>query len=332
MIDGYLAFDVGGTRVKSGLVDGTGSVLARRTALTEGQRGADHVLQIMQILGRQLLAEVDLHLLAIGIGFTGVIDTATGIVRMLNGKIPDITGVAVGPMIAEAFGVPTWVDNDTRVYTIGEWMFGGGQGYSNLLCLTIGTGIGTGVILNGQILRSRGLLGGILGGHITLDPDGPLCSCGNRGCLETFGSVPALTSYVRDHLTRGCQSMLSDMLESDLARLDAVHILHAAEQGDQLADFALQRWSKYLGAGLVTLIHAYDPDCVIIGGRVVQASSMLLPSLQSYITRHAWTWPQRHIIVQPAVLGDDAAILGGAALARLELERASGSATIDHAP
>jgi glucokinase len=301
----YLAIDVGGTRVKSGIVTDAGEVIRRRMDSTEGHRGADDLLARIGTWGRELLAFIPdgQSISAIGVAFTGVIDPARGQVLQLNGKIPDIAGVMVGPRLAAAFDVPCAVDNDTCVYTIGEWQHGAGRGFDNIVCLTLGTGIGSGVISGGRVMHTPGMIGGILGGHFTVDCDGPLCSCGNRGCLESVASVPAFLASVRDHLSRGYPSMLQE------------------QAGQHLATVLFDRWIQRVGAGIVTLVHAYDPDVVIVGGGVLQAADTILPPLREYVTRHAWTWPKGRVRVEACALGDDAALIGGAAMAALHVRK-----------
>lgn len=313
----YLAFDVGGTRVKSGIVTGEGKVIRRRIDPTDGQRGADDLLARLTAWGHDLIATLDggQRISGVGVAFTGVIDPARGQVLQLNGKIPDIAGVMVGPRLAEAFGVPCAVDNDTCVYTIGEWRHGAGKGFDHVACITIGTGIGSGVIIGGRVLHTPGMIGGILGGHLTVDCDGPLCSCGNRGCLEAVASVPALLTAARDHLSRGYPSVLR---ERDLT---AEAVVAAAREGDELATFLFERWTRHIGAGIVTLIHAYDPDVVIVGGGILQEAETILPPIRDYVRRHAWTWPKGRTRVEACALGDDAALIGGAAMAALHAHK-----------
>ena len=321
MSDYFLAFDVGGTRIKSGIVSGAGEVIARRMDPAEGHRGADDLLARMTARGRELCAAIPdgRPPTAIGVAFTGVIDPARGQVLLLNGKIPDIEGVLVGPRLGAAFAVPCFVDNDTRVYTIGEWRFGAGNGADNVVCLTLGTGIGTGVITDGRVMHTSGMVGGILGGHFTVDCDGPLCSCGNRGCLESVASVPAFLTSVRDHLSRGYPSTLTASAGNNLQSLSAEIVLDAVRAGDTLATFVFERWTQRIGAGIVTLVHAYDPDVVVIGGGVMQASDTMLPPIRRYVERHAWTWPKGRTRVEACALGDDAALIGGAAMAALRI-------------
>jgi glucokinase len=318
--DLLLAFDVGGTRIKSGVVDAAGKMITHRIDPTEGHRGADSLLARMITIGKELAAGLPAGCSprAIGVAFTGVIDPDKGEVLLLNGKIPEIEGVKVGPHLSNAFGIPCWVDNDTRAYTIGEWQHGAGKGFDNVVCITLGTGIGSGVITHGQVLHTQGMVGGILGGHFTVDYGGPLCSCGNRGCLEAVASVPALLTFVRDHLARGYPSILTNQVGNDLLTLDAKMILSAVDDRDRLATFAFERWTQHIGAGLVTLIHAYDPDVVIIGGGVMHASDTILPPIQRYVSEHAWTWPKGRTSVRASALGDDAGLIGSAALATIQ--------------
>jgi len=302
----YLAYDVGGTRIKSGLVSADGRVLRRLVVPTEGHLGVRHVLDKLVELGRQLAGGHDLG--GIGVGFTGVIDPSTGTVLQLNGKIPDVEGVSVGGYLQEAFGVPTKVDNDARVYALGEWVYGAGRGYSDVACVTIGTGVGTGVIAGGRLLRSSGLLAGILGGHFTVDVNGSLCSCGNIGCWEVYASATALVNAMADHLGRGCGSELVG------GELSVERVLGAVERGDELACWVFERWLRYLASGVVTLIHAYDPQVVVIGGGVMARGELVLPRVREHVRAHAWTYPKGRVEVRGAELGDDAALLGAAAL------------------
>ncbi len=302
----YLAYDVGGTRIKSGLVSREGKVIRRLVVPTQGHLGAQHVLERLVELGRELVGDEVLE--GIGVGFTGVIDTSTGTVLQLNGKIPDIEGVSVGGYLQEVFGVPTKVDNDARVYALGEWVYGAGKGYEDVVCVTIGTGVGTGVISGGKLLRSSGRLAGILGGHFTVEVDGELCSCGNVGCWEVYASATALVGMVRRHLERGCGSGLVGR------QVDVEGVLGAVEGGDELACWVFERWVRYLASGVVTLVHAYDPQVVVLGGGVMGRGELVLPKVREYVARHAWTYPKGRVEVRGAELGDDAALLGAVAL------------------
>lgn len=313
----YLAFDFGGTRIKCGLVDNQGHVIARRVVPTEGERGARHVLNRMAQLGHGLVAEAGRQPQAVGIAFIGVLDRARGVVLSTPGKIPDLIGMAVGPELAARLGMPTFIENDGLAAIIGEWQFGAGRGVANLAGITIGTGIGSGVISGGAVLRTPGLLSGTLGGHLVVDRDGPLCGCGNRGCLEALASAPALASSARDHLIRGCASQIREQVGGELGRIDAQVVLEAAVAGDGLAAELVERWLGYLGAGLVNLVHAYDPDLLVLGGGVMARAELIIPPLQRYVARHAWTIPPGRVRVVAAALGDDAGVLGAAAVAGL---------------
>lgn len=312
----YLCFDVGGTRIKGGLIAPDGRVLARQTVPTEGSRGASHVLRVIRELGERLLKEVGTppDLAGVGIAMTGVIDPERNVVVQLNGKIPGIEGMPMGQLLAEHFQVPVHMENDSLVYTLGEWRFGAGRGVDNLVCITLGTGVGTGVVINGRLLRTRHLLAGILGGHFTVDPDGPTCSCGNVGCLETFASVTALVQDVRWHLQRGCRSTLLAQYERSPDSVDAPAILKAVSEGDELATERWRRYTRYVGVGIVNLIHAYDPELVVIGGGISSVGPLLIDPVREYVKRFAWTEPRGRVDVRPAQLQDDAALLGGLVL------------------
>ena len=320
-----LAFDIGGTRIKAGIVDGNNQILARDSIWTEGHRGIEDVVQRASQFGRSMMTDIQLSSVdGVGVACTGVIDTETGTVIQLNGKIPDIEGAALGPMFAEAFSCPSRVDNDGRTFCIGEWQGGAAKGAHDVVGMTIGTGIGSGVILNGKALRTRGHLGGILGGHLTIDPNGEWCSCGNRGCLETVGSVTALLSKVKDYVRRGHRTTLAEYVLSPEASLTGEAVLNAYRNGDEVARYAVDRWLQWLGAGAVTLIHTYDPEVLVVGGGIMQAGPEVVDAMAEYVARHAWTTPPGRVKVVSAQLRDDAALIGAAHLVRsyTELEEA----------
>ncbi len=189
-------------------------------------------------------------------------------------------------------------------------MYGAGRDIDNLLCLTLGTGIGSGVALQRRVLRGPRGFAGILGGHITIQVDGPRCTCGNLGCLEAFiGTAPLVRKAAELERARyGNQS--TPVLSTPLA------IFAAEREGDPVAREVVAYYTRYLSAGIVTLIHAYDPDLVLLGGGIAQASAQFMPALQRYIDTHTWTLPRGRVRVTRAELGDNAALLGVAALAR----------------
>ena len=306
-LSSILAFDIGGTRIKSGLISAAALSAFQITSLDERET-AGGVLACVIEQGRRLLASHTIH--AIGLSIRGIVEPASGILVEVNGPLSELAGQPVAPLIAEALGVPTFIENDARMYALGELMYGAGRGYQNMVCLTLGTGIGCSVALDGRILRGAQGLRGILGGHITIQADGPPCTCGNRGCLEALIGAAALRRAVQEALLAEPFSLLR------AGSGDPQHLFEAKAAGDPLAQMLVMRFSGQLGAGIVSMIHAYDPDVMILGGGITHASAHFLTQVQAYVDEHAWTIPRRRVKVLPAQLGDAAALLGLAALIR----------------
>jgi glucokinase len=195
------------------------------------------------------------------------------------------------------------------MYALGEWHHGAGRGRDNIVCLTLGTGVGSGVIVGGRLLRGPRGVGGILAGHVGVQIDEPACTCGNVGCLEALIGTAGFLRLADEALAR-------DRAPSALRQtpLTAQRIFEAAAAGEAPARALAQRFATYLGAGIVTAIHAYDPDVVVLGGGVMHSFAPFLPDVQAYVDAHAWTVPRGRVRIVPAALGDAAALIGVAAL------------------
>ncbi len=302
-----LAFDIGGTRIKAGLAQGAAVTAMTIVPTTTGQGHTD-VLDTVIHLGRQLMAGQDVA--GIGLCVKGIVDPVGGVLVAVNEVLADWIGRPLAGVIAHALERPTCLENDARMYTLGEFVHGAGQGSHNMVCLTLGTGIGSGVVLGGRVLRGPRGTAGILGGQVTVQVDGQVCTCGNIGCLETLTNAAALVRSAQDVGVRGHAAVGHD------GALTARQVFAAAAAGDTLALEVVRRFARYLGAGVVTMIHAHDPDVVVLGGGMAQAAALFLPTVQAYVDAHVWTVPGRRVRVTPALLGDAAALVGVAELAR----------------
>lgn len=302
-----VAFDIGGTRIKAGIVRDA-SVSSFTTVAMDECRVMGGPLACVIQLGRRLIENCPVS--AVGISMRGIVDPRSGVLLDVNPPLTELIDQPLAAIIAEALGCPAYIENDARMYALGELVHGAGGGYQNLVCLTLGTGIGCGVALEGRVLRGSRGVGGILGGHITVQADGPLCSCGNRGCLETFIGTRALKQAIEQALATDRPSLLRD------GPADPRHLFAAAAMGDDLALEIVRCFTTLLGAGIVSMIHTYDPDIVIIGGGIAAASTQFLPDVQRYVDTHAWTLPRKRVRVSPALLGDNAALIGITALVK----------------
>ena len=295
-----LAFDIGGTRIKAGLVRG-GAVSALTTAPTSGG-GSDAILDTIVRLGRGLMEDHDIA--GIGLCVKGIVEPARGVLLDVNEALAGWIGRPIGRTIADRLGSPTYMENDARMYALGEYAHGAGRGSASMVCLTLGTGVGSGVALGGRILRGPHGTGGIMCGQMTIQRDGRLCTCGNVGCLETLVGTAGVIRSAEEALTRDPSSALRD------GSLDPRRVFAVAAAGDSAAGEVVRRFARDLGAGVVNVIHAYDPDVVVLGGGMAHAAVQFLPAVRAYASAHAWTYPRGRVRIVPALLGDAAALVG----------------------
>jgi glucokinase len=300
-----LAFDIGGTRIKAGLVT-EGQVSSLATIATE-ERSATAVLARIVALGREVAGDQPVD--AVGVSVRGVVDPETGALIDVNPPLACLAGQPLQTILASEFEVPAQAENDARMYALGELRHGAGRAAANMVCLTLGTGIGLGVALCRRMLRGARGVSGILGGHFTIDLNGSRCGCGNVGCLETLIGGNALVRHATEQLRAG----ESSTLVAD--RLDPRAIFASAAAGDPVARQTVGRFTAALGSGVVTMIHAYDPDVVVLGGGLSASAEQFLPQLRAYVGEHAWTHPRGRVQLVVSELGDAAALVGAAELA-----------------
>jgi glucokinase len=301
-----LAFDLGGTRIKAGIVRGATVTSLLIEATNDGQDGADVLAGLLR-LGRRLGDEHDVA--AVGLSVKGIVDAQHGVILDVKERLVGLIGQPLAAIVARELGHPVVIENDARMYALGEWRHGAGRERDNMVCLTLGTGVGSGVVIGGRLLRGPRGVGGILTGHVGVQIDGPVCTCGNVGCLEALIGTAGFLRLAGEALAR-------DPAPSALrhAPLTPQRIFEAAAAGDASAQALARRFATYLGAGIVTAIHAYDPDVVVLGGGVMHSFAPFLPDVQAYVDAHAWTVPRGRVRVVPAALGDAAALIGVAAL------------------
>jgi glucokinase len=235
----------------------------------------------------------------IGLAFPGIVDPVSQRILSTNQKYDD----AVGIDVAAYWDVPFFIDNDARMAAVGEWKYGAARDTQDMVMMTIGTGIGSSAVLGGKLLRGRHFQAGCLGGHISIRYDGRPCNCGNIGCLEAYGSTWCLEEKVRS---------MQDFDTSLLAGagvIDLSAVFEAAARRDAVGLRTKQECLDVWSAGIVNLIHAYDPEVVVVGGGVMSRSDEILPYLTERVHRHAWT-PWGKPVIRPTELHSDAGILG----------------------
>jgi glucokinase len=316
----FLSLDIGGTKIAGGIVDAEGALCQRGTVPTEAEQGAERIIANASKLARELLhchqQTSSEPVLALGVGSVGQMDFASGRVVLATSAMPGWAGTRLKSAFSAALGLPTFVENDANAAAYGEYRAGAARGYRHVMCLTLGTGIGGGVIADGQLLR--GATGGAAElGHVAVELDGELCPCGRRGCLEAYSSGSALLRY-----TKTCLESLPPGTTSELAGhpdLTGLVVFDAAARGDRLAQDSVERFCRYLAKGLISFQFAFDPECFVLGGGVSAVGEFLLEGI-----RRALPEEDRHIRPLLASLGNDAGLIGAALLARDSLPRRSG--------
>ncbi|MBS1603687.1 MAG: ROK family protein [Bacteroidetes bacterium] len=286
----YIGIDLGGTRVKIGLVR-EGKVVARKVIPADAAGGLGASLPVVRAEVDELLETYRVDSFdGIGLAFPGLVDPASQRILSTNKKYDDALRVDVPRWVREHWNVPFFIDNDARMAAVGEWKYGEGRGTDDLVVMTIGTGIGTSTIIGGRLLRGRHFQAGCLGGHISVQYEGRECTCGNSGCLEAYGSTWSLAGRV-EGIT------------------DFEGLFDAVAAGNAQAADVLRDCYDVWSAGIVNLIHAYDPEVVVLGGGVMHHAEAILPYVREKVHRHAWT-PWGKVSIRATQLHGDAGVLG----------------------
>ncbi|HLF27611.1 MAG TPA: ROK family protein [Anaerolineae bacterium] len=310
MNETYIAIDLGGTRIRAARCRPDGMIEARAEQFTHGEKGLTAVLDRIILTARQVWP--DSPPAAIGLGAPGPCDPYTGVI--LNApNIPSFVGLPLRDRLREALGAPVYVGNDANVAALAEWRYGAARGYSNVIYLTISTGIGGGVIIDNRLLLGVNGLAGELG-HMSIDYRGRLDKCGNVGCLEVLASGPSIRLRAIERLASGEPSALRQLVDGNLADV-SVELLHVAVQaGDAFARSVIHAAAEAIGFGVVSLLHIFNPSIVVIGGGVTNLGDYLFLPIQATVERHVMD--RRFIVpIVQAELKENVGLLGALALA-----------------
>ncbi|WP_263366499.1 ROK family protein [Edaphobacter bradus] len=313
-----LALDMGGTHIGCGVVN-EDRLLANTSIDAEGASSLADLLPVVTDALRALLLEANTtakECVGVAIGFPGIVDACHGTIHSTLKKYEDAPKLDLAAWAREALDLPLRIENDARMALMGEQYAGAGRGVENIVMMTLGTGIGTAAILNGRVVRGVHGHAGCLGGHLTVKFEGRPCHCGNVGCAEAEASGWSMPQVAR---------AWPGFPESALAKLEPLgfrELFTHAERGDTVACDVRERCLRVWAANAVSLVHAYDPDLVILGGGVMQSPEPVLTFVREYINTHTWSsWGKPQ--VQAAALGNMAALLGAVPLLTEEMHGAS---------
>lgn len=313
--------DIGGTKLATVVADTTGRILKKVRKPTLSERGPAYALQLLFDMVRETIELAGLKqeaISAIGVSCGGPLDTKTGIVY----SPPNLPGWDALPLKAHLeseFQIPATIENDANASALAEYRFGGGRGHNAVLYMTMSTGIGGGIVLDGQVYHGANDSAGEVGHQILL-PDGPACGCGKRGCLEALCSGPAIArraqAAVQKHLANENVSttVLLNLVNGRVEDIRSEHVLAAARQGDTLALQLVEETAYYMGWGIANLVNILNPDIVLLGTIAIAAGDLLLDPIRKTVSEFAMTRPAEAVKIAPAQLGESLSDLAAVAL------------------
>lgn len=313
-----IGVDMGGTKILAAVVNAEGKILGTAKIPTKADKGASVVIDriahcIQKAVDKSRVARESIR--AVGIGAPGPLDPGTGVVIFA----PNLgwTDVPLKTELENRVGIPTFVDNDVNVGTLGEHAFGAGKGVSTLVGIFVGTGIGGGIIMNGELFHGASKTAGEIG-HIIVKAGGPRCGCGRRGCLEALASRTAITRQLqRAIVKKGKKSILPSLTGGDLKLIRSGVLAKALRRNDKLTVKVFKKATKYLGIGIASIVNFLNPEMIVLGGGVVEAlDDSFLDAIADVVEAYALPNTLSGVQIVKARLGDDAGILGAAALAR----------------
>jgi glucokinase len=317
-----LALDIGGTKLAVAVTTADGAVHGLRTAPNPRDGDWRGTVRRLFAMGRRAVAAAGLgDVAAVGISCGGPLDASAGLL-LGPPHLPGWIDVPIGPLAAEAFGVPFALRNDATAGALAEYTFGAGRGTSTMLYLTVSTGVGGGAVVNGAVHQGAAGNGGELG-HVTVRRGGRRCGCGRRGCVEAYASGTAIAARAREALGGGTPSTLSARPE-----LTAADVSAAAAAGDPVARAVWDETVDLLGCAVTDLVNAFEPELVVLGGGVTRAGAMLFGPLRALVAREAMPPAARAARIEPARLGDPVCVVGAGLIAR-QLLTSTGDPTMN---
>jgi glucokinase len=312
-----IGVDLGGTNVKYGIISSEGEIVHRDLRPLGEEKTRRRVWEVIHSAVAELLdtAKSKGHRIShIGIGSPGTVNFLSGKVEGFSPNLPFLVGVNLKQGINRRFPeYKVFADNDANVMALAEHKLGAGRGLKDALCLTLGTGIGGGLILDGKVYRGSHGFGGEFG-HMPINYQGRLCACGGRGCLEAYASVPALLREIRSLLRRRKDSLLKDWLGGDSKKLTSQLVMEAFKLGDEVATEAVDRLVEALAAGIVGVVNLLNPEAVIIGGGLADSGEVFIKRIKVAVGNRGMSSNTRGLKILKAKLGNRAGFIGAALL------------------
>jgi glucokinase len=315
-----LGIDLGGSKILTAVVNPRGEILSSDEGITPATKGRETVVQSIVDSSHRALEQAGVaisEIFAIGVGAAGISNPATGIL-FTSPNLLGLRDVPLRDIMQERLGKKTFLINDANAAALGEFYFGAAQGAHNFIYITLSTGIGGGIVIDGKIYTGAiGAAGEI--GHMTIDDNGPICNCGNRGCWETLASGTALAKEAKHRIKEGVRTSILEYADGDIEKVTAQVIHSAAQQGDSLAKELIARTGYYIGVGLANLINIFNPELIVIGGGLSNIGDMLLKPAFKTARERAYKEVFQAVRFASAGLGRNSGVLGAAAFALHEM-------------
>lgn len=316
MSDYLIGMDLGGTNMKTALFNTEFQIVQERIDFTEAFKGPSHVLNRMKQIIQELISDAGLKnssIKCMGMGIPGLLDPAKGL-SIFSPNFPDWENIHIVEIMMRDFDFPIFIDNDVRTNLYGEWFFGAGVGYKDVFLITLGTGLGSGIVCDGKVLYGKTASAGEIG-HMNMFRNGRACKCGSSGCLGRYVSAVGMVRTFVEKLNEGKVSMIQSWVGSDHSKISAHMISEAFDLEDELAIEVLHETGILLGFGLSNVINLINPEIIIVGGGMSAAGDRLLRVTRETIQKHALKLSSEACKVIQAQLGGRAGMFGAAAYA-----------------
>jgi glucokinase len=320
--DLVLGIDLGGSKILAAVVTHQGRVVSSHESVTPATEGRDVVIQRIVDSARAALDEAHVaasEISAVGIGAAGISNPEAGIL-FTSPHLPGWRNVLLRDIIQDRLGQKTFLTNDANAAALGEFCFGAARGAHDFIYITISTGIGGGIVIDGKICTGAiGIAGEV--GHMTIDDKGPVCDCGNRGCWETLASGTAMAREAKLRISKGVKTSILEYAEGNIENVTPQAIHMAAEKGDKLAKALIAQTGYYIGVGLASLINIFNPELIVIGGGLANLGDMLLEPVFKTAQKRAYKEAFQAVRFASAELGRNSGVIGAATFALHEMKR-----------
>jgi glucokinase len=324
-----LGIDLGGTKILTSVINPGGEMLSRDHSVTPAARGPEGVIQTILASAERALEGASMgisRISAVGVGAPGLADTEAGIL-FTSPNLPGWEDVPLRDIIQEKLKKKAFLINDGSAAAVGEHYFGAAKGVNHFIYVTISTGIGGGIVVDGKILNGfKGMAGEI--GHMTIADEGPPCQCGNRGCWEALASGTALAKEARKRIETGADTTILGFADGKIENVTAQTVQSAAEKGDPLANQLIRRTAYYFGVGVANLINIFNPEMIVIGGGLSNMGERLFKPAHKVVEERAFNRAHRTVRFVKAALGRNSGVLGAAAFAFDEMKRTSSAPSV----